>query len=584
MARGDISPSEKRTFEQPETGARVLQLTDQPCSNGNAYYNHEQFINGSERLVFRSDRSGERQLYSVDLASGQIVQLTEAAGMGGWAVDAEHDVIYYSHNGQILRLDPEALTEEVVADTPPDCSPIALQDLSSCGRFLVLSARPGHLLRNKLPPINFRHGSENLVILCDTQRREQAVVYHGPTPEVPVAADSHLLISRGDPSYVWFGSYTRMKPTGFKTAWVLECDLDTLMPTRDPRPLFDQRPNEFINHYYPAPDAHAQMPLYVYSEWDRDGVPIAKTRSGAVSRAGNYHPMMLDVDLVSGTTRRYLFPGQPPSTFRATTPIQCGPAIAPIPASSGLLVATTRRAAWRMPIPNPARPFRRTTTTTGWSRVPGSGSSRSAAPTWRCAPSSATTPGGSMSTPTPPSPPTTSGSSTAPATAASRRCSSSRPSGPDGWPDMTAMAIRPYRESDQQAVVDLWEEDGTGGASHNDPLTAITAKLAVDRELFLVAVEGEAQERIVGTVIGGYDGHRGWVYSLVVDVAFRRRGIATQLMERLEELLKQRGCLKVNLQVRASNEKVVALYKQLGYEVEARVSMGKRLYEIAPRP
>ena len=138
------------------------------------------------------------------------------------------------------------------------------------------------------------------------------------------------------------------------------------------------------------------------------------------------------------------------------------------------------------------------------------------------------------------------------------------------------MTIRPYRESDQQAVVALWLEEGTGGAPHNDPLTAIASKLAVDRELFLVAVEGD--DRIVGTVVGGYDGHRGWVYALVVDMAFRRRGIASQLMSHLEELLKLRGCLKVNLQVRASNEEVVALYEKLGYEVEARVSMGKRLY------
>ena len=163
MARGDVFPSEKREFQQPETGARVLQLTDQPCKNSNAYYNHEQFINNSQRLVFHSDRSGVRQLYTVDLASGQIVQLTDAAdGMGGWAVDSEHDVIYYSHETQILRLDPDgASTDEVVADTPPNCSPLGLQDLSSCGRYLVLSARPEHLLRNRLPPMNFRHGSEN---------------------------------------------------------------------------------------------------------------------------------------------------------------------------------------------------------------------------------------------------------------------------------------------------------------------------------------------------------------------------------------------------------------------------------------
>jgi ribosomal protein S18 acetylase RimI-like enzyme len=137
------------------------------------------------------------------------------------------------------------------------------------------------------------------------------------------------------------------------------------------------------------------------------------------------------------------------------------------------------------------------------------------------------------------------------------------------------MDVRPYEDADEAAVIALWREVLPDEAPHNDPATAIRQKLAVERDLFLVAtVEGV----LVGTVLGGYDGHRGWVYSLAVRPGQRRRGVGTALVRRLEGALAGRGCLKVNLQVRASNAGVVAFYEKLGYAVEERVSMGKRLY------
>ena len=138
------------------------------------------------------------------------------------------------------------------------------------------------------------------------------------------------------------------------------------------------------------------------------------------------------------------------------------------------------------------------------------------------------------------------------------------------------MQIRIYHDSDEAAVVALWNEALPDSAPHNDPATSIRRKVAVDRDLFLVAdIEGA----IVGTVMGGYDGHRGWIYSVAVDRRHRRQGIGGALIRRLEAALAERGCLKVNLQVRASNEEVVAFYEELGYAVEERISMGKRLYE-----
>jgi ribosomal protein S18 acetylase RimI-like enzyme len=137
------------------------------------------------------------------------------------------------------------------------------------------------------------------------------------------------------------------------------------------------------------------------------------------------------------------------------------------------------------------------------------------------------------------------------------------------------MRIRQYEESDEQAVIALWREVLPDSAPHNDPATVIRRKLGVDRELFLVA---EADAAVVGTVMGGYDGHRGWVYSVAVHPQHRRRGIGGALIRQLEAALAERGCLKVNLQVRAANAEVVAFYEKLGYVVEERISMGKRLY------
>jgi ribosomal protein S18 acetylase RimI-like enzyme len=139
----------------------------------------------------------------------------------------------------------------------------------------------------------------------------------------------------------------------------------------------------------------------------------------------------------------------------------------------------------------------------------------------------------------------------------------------------SSLHIRPYDDADEAAVIALWNEALRDAAPHNDPATAIRNKLAVERDLFFVAaLEGA----VVGTVMGGYDGHRGWVYSLAVQPQLRRHGVGSALVRHLEQALAGRGCMKINLQVRTSNAGVVAFYEKLGYAVEPIISMGKRLY------
>ena len=137
------------------------------------------------------------------------------------------------------------------------------------------------------------------------------------------------------------------------------------------------------------------------------------------------------------------------------------------------------------------------------------------------------------------------------------------------------MLIRAYQDTDESAVIALWNEVLPDSAPHNDPATAIRKKLAVERDLFFVAVVDKV---VAGTVMGGYDGHRGWVYSVAVTPRHRRRGIGGALIRHLEAALVARGCLKINLQVRRSNTGVIPFYESLGYSVEEIVSMGKRMY------
>lgn len=140
------------------------------------------------------------------------------------------------------------------------------------------------------------------------------------------------------------------------------------------------------------------------------------------------------------------------------------------------------------------------------------------------------------------------------------------------------MEIRPYREGDEAAVAALWREIFPDAPRHNHPERDIWLKLAVQRELFLVTLVDEgAGEELAGTAMAGYDGHRGWLYYLAVRPRLRRLGIGRALMARVEADLATIGCPKLNLQVRAENIGAVAFYRRLGFSIEERVSMGKRL-------
>jgi ribosomal protein S18 acetylase RimI-like enzyme len=140
--------------------------------------------------------------------------------------------------------------------------------------------------------------------------------------------------------------------------------------------------------------------------------------------------------------------------------------------------------------------------------------------------------------------------------------------------------IRPYRSSDREELVALWALTGLA-RPWNNPYRDIERKLARDADNLLVL---EDDDQIVGSLMIGYEGHRGWVNYLAVHPDRRQEGLGRQLMAEAERRLQMLGCAKINLQVRSSNHSAVDFYRHLGYDVDEVISLGKRLEDDTERP
>jgi ribosomal protein S18 acetylase RimI-like enzyme len=137
-----------------------------------------------------------------------------------------------------------------------------------------------------------------------------------------------------------------------------------------------------------------------------------------------------------------------------------------------------------------------------------------------------------------------------------------------------------YRPGDREALVALWSICELT-RPWNNPHRDIDRKLARDGDNLLVL---EEDNQLIGSVMVGYEGHRGWVNYLAVHPDHRRQGLGRLLMDEAERRLRDLGCAKVNLQVRASNETAREFYRQIGYTVDEAVSFGKRLEHDIPSP
>jgi ribosomal protein S18 acetylase RimI-like enzyme len=133
--------------------------------------------------------------------------------------------------------------------------------------------------------------------------------------------------------------------------------------------------------------------------------------------------------------------------------------------------------------------------------------------------------------------------------------------------------IRPYRDSDLGAVVDLWQACDLA-RPWNPPARDIAfCRSSGHGEIFVAEADGG----IIGTVMAGHDGHRGWVYYVAVHPARRRDGLGRRLVAQAEGWLATQGVPKLMLVIRDTNTAVQAFYERLGYAQEPRVLMAKWL-------
>jgi ribosomal protein S18 acetylase RimI-like enzyme len=141
---------------------------------------------------------------------------------------------------------------------------------------------------------------------------------------------------------------------------------------------------------------------------------------------------------------------------------------------------------------------------------------------------------------------------------------------------MIGVSVREFSfPADYPEAIRLWQSMGPGvRVGVSDSEAEIKKKLARDPDLFLVA---EAENRLVGTVIGGFDGRRGLVYHLAIAPLSRRKGIASLLMQEVENRLRSKGCLRCYLLVRPDNLDAQRYYQKAGWTVLDDVVFGKDL-------
>ena len=141
----------------------------------------------------------------------------------------------------------------------------------------------------------------------------------------------------------------------------------------------------------------------------------------------------------------------------------------------------------------------------------------------------------------------------------------------------TSVQIRALRfPEDYKQVFELWQTIEKGvHVGRSDTLAEIGKKLERDADLFLVA---EVAGKIIGSVIGGFDGRRGIIYHLAVASTFRGQGVGSRLMDEVESRLRTKGCLKCYLLVTVDNLEVEDYYRQHGWQQMDQVHIfGKEL-------
>lgn len=132
------------------------------------------------------------------------------------------------------------------------------------------------------------------------------------------------------------------------------------------------------------------------------------------------------------------------------------------------------------------------------------------------------------------------------------------------------IVMRRYKPVDKESLIALWNDVFPNPEAHNEPSLMLSSKLKVDRLLFVAEKYGQ----VIGSCIAGYDGHRGWLYTVAISPELQRKGIGKKLVKHAISELRKLGCIKINLQIGVNNEPLASFYQTIGFDIEQRTSMG----------
>jgi ribosomal protein S18 acetylase RimI-like enzyme len=128
-------------------------------------------------------------------------------------------------------------------------------------------------------------------------------------------------------------------------------------------------------------------------------------------------------------------------------------------------------------------------------------------------------------------------------------------------------------DGDVEAVISLWDRCGLT-RPWNDPYKDISFACSGPSSVILVM---ERENEIIASAMVGHDGHRGMLYYVAVTPELQSQGLGKAMVRAAEAWLAERGIWKINLLVRAENDKIRGFYESLGYEVSPVFCMARKI-------
>ncbi|MXX50713.1 MAG: hypothetical protein F4Z39_06690 [Chloroflexi bacterium] len=260
MVRGRSYPSEARVFHDDRTGARIRQVTDQPSIHHHPFFFVPAYDDAMARLVFVSHRSGRPEIHAEDRATGNIVQLTERAGLAEYSVYPSHDGrwVYFTAGTGAYRIDTETLREEQLLDFDD-------ARLRESGMVADAMGTTALSFDDRYWALRFSQGGRANLVIIDTNSGASEVILQRDTI-------AHLMFCPDDSDLLYYAGPLTDR------VWIIQRD------GSGNRRLYQQQPGEWITHEVWIPGTRE----LAFVDWNK-GIRAIQVDTGAERRVTSFN-------------------------------------------------------------------------------------------------------------------------------------------------------------------------------------------------------------------------------------------------------------------------------------------------------